>query len=163
MSSNSRGLGSPPAAGWDGSEVMTVRHTALVMDKGWMRASDRDREVALAVLRDAYISGRLRLDEFRDRTAAALIARTWDELRTLTADIPASWDQDRWLAQLEAKVQLSPGPPGRPSRRPFTPMALMGVVWLVIALAAPVPVTVALPLMLLAFFALWSAGWRAGH
>lgn len=55
---------------------------------------------------------------------------------------------------------LRPGPPGRRSHRPFTPMALMAVVWLVIALAAPVPVTVTLPLMLLALFALWAAGWR---
>ncbi len=37
-------------------------------------------------------------------------------------------------------------------------MAVMAVVWLVIALA--VPVTVTLPLMLLALFALWAAGWR---
>jgi hypothetical protein len=55
----SRGLGSRPAPGGDSSEVMIVRDAALVMDKGSMRASDRDRAVTMAVLRDAYVAGRL--------------------------------------------------------------------------------------------------------
>jgi hypothetical protein len=60
------------------------------------------------VLRDAYVAGRLGLDELRDRTTAVCTARTWDDLRTLTADIPARRDQDRWRAQFEAKAQLDP-------------------------------------------------------
>lgn len=75
MLNNSRGLGSRPAPGRDSSEVMIVRDAALVMDKGSMRASDRDRDVTMAVLRDAYVAGRLSLDELRDRTAAACTAR----------------------------------------------------------------------------------------
>jgi hypothetical protein len=39
-------------------------------------------------------------------------------------------------------------------------MVLMGALWLIITLAAPTAVTVTLPLLLLALFALWAAGWK---
>src|SRR5215470_13639609 len=53
-----------------------------------MRASDRDRELAVEVLRDAYAVGRIDLEEFHDRTDGAYSAKTWGELRGLTADLP---------------------------------------------------------------------------
>jgi uncharacterized protein DUF1707 len=55
----------------------------------WMRASDQDRERAAELLRDAYVAGRLSREEFDGRIAAAYSARTYGELRDLTADIPA--------------------------------------------------------------------------
>ena len=52
-----------------------------------MRASDQDREDAVAVLCDAYAAGRLNLADIRDRAGAAYSARTWGDLRRLTADL----------------------------------------------------------------------------
>jgi Domain of unknown function (DUF1707) len=60
-----------------------------VVSDGGMRASDSDREKVVEVLGVAYTEGRLTLDEFDDRTTAAYSAKTWDDLRTLTSDLPA--------------------------------------------------------------------------
>ena len=54
-----------------------------------IRASDADREVVVASLRDAYTAGRLDLDEFDERTSAAYESKTWGDLRRLTVDLPA--------------------------------------------------------------------------
>jgi hypothetical protein len=54
-----------------------------------IRASDSDREVVVATLRDAYTAGRLTLDEFDERTTAAYEGKTWGDLRQLTATSPA--------------------------------------------------------------------------
>jgi len=54
-----------------------------------IRASDQERESVVDVLRDAFTEGRLTFDEFEERTAAAYGAKTWAELRVLTADLPA--------------------------------------------------------------------------
>ena len=55
-----------------------------------IRASDADREVVVATLREAYTAGRLNLDEFDERTSAAYESKTWGDLRKLTADLPRS-------------------------------------------------------------------------
>lgn len=127
------------------------------ISEGWMRASDRDREATVAVLRDAFAAGRMDLAELRDRTAAVYHARTWGDLRKLTADLPSRREQQRWLGQLGAKA--TPGPAGRP-RRPFALMGVMALAWLSIAAAAHLP-AVAIPLLLLAMCALWAASWKA--
>jgi hypothetical protein len=53
-----------------------------------IRASDVDREAVVATLRDAYMAGRLTMDEFDERMTAAYSGRTWGDLRPLTADLP---------------------------------------------------------------------------
>jgi hypothetical protein len=53
-----------------------------------IRASDADREVVVATLRDAYTAGRLTLDEFDERTTQAYASKTWGDLRRLTNDLP---------------------------------------------------------------------------
>ncbi len=53
-----------------------------------IRASDRDRDAVVDTLRDAYTEGRLTLEEFQERTAAAYDGRTWGDLRELTTDLP---------------------------------------------------------------------------
>ncbi len=55
----------------------------------WIRASDQDRERVIGVLCDAYAVGRVSREEFDERSIAAYSARTWGELRDLTADLPA--------------------------------------------------------------------------
>jgi hypothetical protein len=54
-----------------------------------IRASDADREVVVATLREAYMAGRLTLDEFDERMAAAYASKTWGDLRKLTIDLPS--------------------------------------------------------------------------
>ena len=52
-----------------------------------MRASDSDREGAVAVLIDAYAADRLNLGDMRDRAGVAYRAQTWGDLRKLTIDL----------------------------------------------------------------------------
>src|SRR3954467_8858030 len=54
-----------------------------------MLAGDADRERAVSVLKDAFTEGRLTQPEYEDRIGRAYRARTYGELDTVTADIPA--------------------------------------------------------------------------
>ena len=56
---------------------------------GRMRASDADRERVVALLQAAFAAGLLTTDEFGTRVGGALTARTYADLATLTAGIPA--------------------------------------------------------------------------
>jgi hypothetical protein len=123
---------------------------------GDMRASDRDRDSAAAVLREAYTAGRLDDEEFRERIDATYTAKTWGELSNLTADLPeaaalaarhVAGHSDQETGQLSSK-------PGRP----FRPLWGTAVAWLIIAGVAHVPA--AIPLVLLAFFVLHATYWR---
>jgi hypothetical protein len=53
-----------------------------------LRAADGDRERVAERLRQAHAEGRLDLDEFDQRVAAAYAARTYGDLDALTADLP---------------------------------------------------------------------------
>ena len=55
-----------------------------------LRASDAEREHAIESLSDAVAAGRLTLEEYSERSASVLSARTQGELAALTADIPVS-------------------------------------------------------------------------
>ncbi|UNO41837.1 DUF1707 domain-containing protein [Streptomyces sp. MST-110588] len=55
-----------------------------------LRASDTDRERVAEILREALAEGRLAMEEFDERLDAAYKARTFGELRPLTADLPQS-------------------------------------------------------------------------
>jgi hypothetical protein len=55
-----------------------------------VRASDADRDRTVAALATASAEGRLTLEEYSDRSGAALIARTLGDLATLTTDLPAT-------------------------------------------------------------------------
>lgn len=54
-----------------------------------IRASDQDRERAVAALQRHTGAGRLTLDEFTARVDAVCSARTLDELGALLGDLPA--------------------------------------------------------------------------
>ena len=53
-----------------------------------LRASHAEREQAIESLKDAFVDGRLTMDELDARAGQALVARTYAELAALTADIP---------------------------------------------------------------------------
>jgi len=70
-----------------------------------LRAAHADREHVIEALKAAFVQGRLSQDEFNARVGQALAARTYADLATLTADLPA-------------------GPiPVRPPRKPVGTMA----------------------------------------
>ncbi len=75
-----------------------------------MRVSRADRERTVDVLKAAFVHERLTEDELDDRVGRALRARTYADLATLTADIPAGPD-----------LAPSPGSVAAPVRRPGSP------------------------------------------
>jgi Domain of unknown function (DUF1707) len=66
------------------SEVLTQQAGQAV------RASDGERDQAVALLQRHFAAGRLTQAELEDRAGAALAARTRDQLRALTADLPGA-------------------------------------------------------------------------
>jgi len=112
-----------------------------------IRASDADREIVVATLRDAYTAGRLDLDEFHERTTAAYESKTWGDLRKLTADLPSqpilggdvpgrlfrsSVSPDGRLPSHPSRAPL-PTPPARRRGSPF-PFLIPLLVWIVLAM-----------------------------
>jgi hypothetical protein len=68
---------------WPGDE------RAVAAGRGYMRTSHADRELMIVALKLAFVEGRLTKDEFDARIGRALSSRTYAELATVTADIPA--------------------------------------------------------------------------
>lgn len=58
-----------------------------------VRASDTEREQAVALLQRNFADGRLTQAELEDRTGAAYTAQTRAQLRGLTADLPAAQER----------------------------------------------------------------------
>ena len=109
-----------------------------------IRASDQDREVVVATLRDAYTAGRLTLEEFDERTTAAYGSKTWGELRTLTEDLPAQPVLGSDVPGRRLPAAALPAHPERangtvpPVRRRPRAIAFLPIVtlWLILALAS---------------------------
>jgi hypothetical protein len=81
---------------------------------GQMRSSDRDRDSAQAILQSAYADGRLTKEEFDDRCSRVMSSQTYDELRTLTADLPG-------------RLPFAPPPVPMPMPPPMAPYGYMPV------------------------------------
>lgn len=121
-----------------------------------IRASDSDRESVVAILRDAFATGRLTLEEFHERTTAALSGRTWGALSELTKDLPQGARLGADLPRVDERgTEPSAGRPPKPAVRPWriVPLLPIAAVWLVIALSARmpdsvIPVIIALLLLL---------------
>jgi DUF1707 SHOCT-like domain len=113
-----------------------------------IRASDQERQSVVDVLRDAFTDGRLTLDEFEERMAAAYAAKTWTDLRHLTGDLPVEplLGTDLSLRPQSGQLQTMT-PAARPAQhRPSRPLGrLLPVVfiWILIAAAAGSPDTAA--------------------
>jgi len=116
-----------------------------------IRASDKERDSVVDVLRDAYTDGRLTLEEFDERTSAAYASKTWGDLRELTADLPVQPVLGAGLPQRQSHPhpvaqQMVPSLPrsrhgGRD--RPLGRLLPVIFVWIMIAAAAGSPDTAA--------------------
>lgn len=75
----------------DGSRYWAerTRHAPGATGYWQMRASDADRERAVDVLKAGFAEGRLTREELAERQERALVARTYQDLAALTADLPA--------------------------------------------------------------------------
>jgi DUF1707 SHOCT-like domain len=109
-----------------------------------IRASDQERESVVDVLRDAFTDGRLTFDEFEERTASAYAARTWDQLRELTSDLPAQPVLGADLPRRPQAIEPPVAPPAvrlhRARRdRPFDRVLPVLLVWILISAAAGAP------------------------
>jgi hypothetical protein len=71
-----------------------------------LRASDTERDRAVARLREASAEGRLTLDELVARTGVALEARTLGDLERVTADLPATQTQTPTAAPPRERTRL---------------------------------------------------------
>jgi hypothetical protein len=69
---------------------VTTRHDGLAV-----RASDAEREQAVALLQRNFADGRLTQAELEERAGAVYAARTRAQLRDLTADLPNADEQPR--------------------------------------------------------------------
>jgi hypothetical protein len=99
-----------------------------------MRASDAEREAVTARLRDHYAEGRLTQDELDERVSAALTAKTFGELRTLTTDLPGPAPVPPRTA---ARPSWDGPPPWRRRRhRPPVPLFLLIALLLLLVLAS---------------------------
>jgi hypothetical protein len=113
-----------------------------------IRASDKERESVVDVLRDAYTDGRLTLEEFEERTSAAYASKTWADLRELTADLPVQpvLGADLLRRRAVPAAQMLPSVP-RPRQggrdRPLGRLLPVIFVWIMIAAAAGSPDTAA--------------------
>jgi len=70
------------------------------MQRSRLRASDADREAVADRLRNAAADGRLLAHELEERVARALRARTYGELDSVVADLPAASRASRPTAPL---------------------------------------------------------------
>ena len=132
-----------------------------------IRASDVDREAVVTTLREAYTAGRLTLDEFDERMAAAYAGKTWGDLRVLTADLPlqpvlGTDIPDRQPSSAAALPSHSlppepnqePRPPVGPPRRSPVAILIPIAVWTLLVLHGSVEPGVVF--LLIAVFALAS-------
>jgi hypothetical protein len=92
------------------------------------RASDADREHVIGVLREAFAEGRLTAEEHSARVGQAYAARTYAELATVSADLPAGPSAHR-----PAPSSSSPGTGVAPATdRRTNPLAVAALVCSVI-------------------------------
>ncbi len=98
-----------------------------------MRVSDADREALTARLRDHYAEGRLTQDELDERVSAALTAKTFGDLRSLTTDLPGPVPLPPRAA---ARPSWGGPPPWRYHRHHRPPVGLFLLLALLLVLAS---------------------------
>ena len=69
--------------------------------EGRIRASDSERDQVAALLSQQVAAGRLTMGEFEERVEAAFAARTREQLRDLTADLPTGASRERTALEFD--------------------------------------------------------------
>ncbi|OPG02692.1 DUF1707 domain-containing protein, partial [Microbispora sp. GKU 823] len=84
---------------------------------GGLRIGDRERDEVTRLLHDAFAQGRITREELDERLDATLSARTAEDLRRVTADLPGGWPDDASDGGRRAGDARAGGPwrPGFPS------------------------------------------------
>jgi len=118
--------GTGPEGGWGGG--MGPASMGPMVSPSWLAAT-ADRERTVGVLRAGFVEGRLSQDELDDRIAQAFAARTYAELWSLTADLPAGalpYPQAQPYPQAHAYPQAQPYPQAQayPPALPYPPGAM---------------------------------------
>jgi hypothetical protein len=88
-----------------------------------MRAADTDRDRVAAALREHCAQGRLTVEELEERLDATYAAKTFGELRQVTADLP---EEDMYQLPVPARQQR--GTPATAAGRALSTRG-MGVAW----------------------------------
>src|ERR671922_2648061 len=128
--------------------------------RGQLRAASADREHVVTVLKTAFVQGRLTKDELETRVGRALASRTYAELATLTADIPAGSAAGGPAAVSSAAAR----PPGTPARTMVKAAGRAGICMLAaVALAEGAALTGNYLLVVAAFFAIIAASGFLGY
>jgi hypothetical protein len=100
--------------------------TAAAAARSHLRASRADREQVIAMVKAAFVQGRLTKDELDTRVGQTFAARTYADLAALTTDLPAG------LTEAEPQRQLARAQP----RPPMSNAAKAGIC---VAIAVVVP------------------------
>ncbi len=95
-----------------------------------IRVSDADRDRVTARLREHFAQGRLTADELDERISAALNAKTFGDLRRITADLPEP-------APVPPRAASRPQAAGWPARRHRPRILPLILIALLVALAIP--------------------------
>ena len=116
-----------------------------------LRVGDAERESAVQALSEHFAAGRLRKDEFDERLAAAMTARTYAELDALFPDLPPLYGAtpvpvSRPRSSSGAHRLAARRSAGLASRRPPAPPALF-VVLALLAIALEAPAVLLIPLI----------------
>jgi hypothetical protein len=133
---------------------------------GHLRSSHADRERAVDVLKAAFAEGRLDQDEYTERVGQAHASRTYAELAALTADLPVGPLGTLAMAPLGTLATVSPAspvspappPPAAMSLRPVSPLAVISLIFGLVAIATPGVVASGLAAVLTSLMALLRIG-----
>jgi Domain of unknown function (DUF1707) len=129
--------------------------------RGHLRAAHADREQVIAVLKAAFVQGRLTQDELEARAAQTFASKTYAELAAVTADIPALPADP---AGLQAPGLPAPGPASTPARTLAKAARRSGVCLLIaVALTEGAFLANNLIILVLAFFAFMAASGFIGY
>lgn len=127
-----------------------------------LRIGDADRERAAAILGEHYVAGRLTAEEHAERLDAVWSARTRGDLDDLFHDLPRVEP-----ARTVAPAARALAPACRRGPRAWLPLAVLGLVALIVLTPLRPPILV-LAIVLLVVFARrrrWAAhhGWPTHH
>jgi hypothetical protein len=103
--------------------------------RGYLRASDADREHVVDVVKAAFVQGRLTKAELDVRVGQAFVSRTHGDLGAITADLPAGLIGAR---PLRKPVPAQAPPVSKPLLWTAVAIMLAGIVSLVAAVPAQV-------------------------